>query len=130
MHRLLVFVALLSLAACPSQAPASLSPKGVRVWQANEVAVGLGTLQHAAIELNKLERCIDPAPCAPLLSTENTRVVVEAVTDGLLTLRAIPDGWLATGISVLTRIEARLDAAGQDKLSMYLTAARAVLSGL
>ena len=96
---------------CARNAPSSLSPAGVRLYQANEVAVGLGTLQHAAIELNKVQRC-DPAPCQPLLSDQNTRIVIEAVTDGLTTLRAVPDGWKATGLAVTQRIEGRLDAAG------------------
>ena len=50
-----------------THAPPSLSPAGARLYQANEVVVAIGTLQHAAIELNKVQVCPTPATCHPLL---------------------------------------------------------------
>lgn len=125
---LVVLVLMLSVVGCAAKAPPSLSPAGVVTWQANESAVILGTVQHASIELNKVQRC-EPA-CAPLLSDRNTGVVVDAVTDGLLTLRAVPQGWKATTSAALERMAVRLDEAGRAKLSTYLQAGRAALAAL
>jgi len=125
----LVLALLLALPSCASRAPASLTPAGVLVWQANEVTVGLGTLQHVAIGLNEVQVC-EPLPCRPLLSTNNTGIVVDAVTDGITALKKVPEGWRATGLAAVQRIETRLDAAGKTKLSSYLAAARAVIENL
>lgn len=128
---------IVSLAGCARHAPASLSPNGIRTWQANEVAVALGTVSHTAIELNKVQVCDpvtvgggEPSNCHALLSDSNTRVVLDAVEDGLKTIKAVPDGWKATGLAALTRISARLDLAGRDKLNAYLTAAKAIIDAL
>lgn len=119
--------------ACASNAPPSLTPAGVRIWQANEAVVALGTLQHVAIQLNGVQRCEAPpndAVCAPVLSTQNTGVVVDAVTAALTTVRQVPSGWKPTALAALTQIEARLDAAGKTKLSAYVVAARTVIEAL
>jgi hypothetical protein len=63
-----------------------------------------------------------------LLSDRNTGIVVDAVTDGLTTLRALPAGWKATTVAVLDRIQIRLDAAGLTKFTPYLTAGRSALA--
>lgn len=124
----LTLVLLLMLApACAGNAPPTLSPTGVRLWQANEAVVIIGTAQHAAIELNKVQVC-DPMPCHPLLSDHNTGIVVDAATDALTTLRAVPTGWKATTQAAIERIKTRLDAAGLTKFTPYLTAASAALA--
>lgn len=129
MTRVIALLMLLALPGCASRAPASLTPTGVLSWQANEVTVGLGTLQHAAIQLNGFQIC-EPAPCRPLLSRDNTEIVVDAVTDGITTLKKVPEGWRATGLAAVQRIETRLDAAGKTKLASYLAAARSVIEQL
>lgn len=126
---LLLPLLLLTTPACASKAPPGLSPVGVRVWQANEAVVALGTAQHAAIELNKIQVC-EPAPCHPLLSTRNTGVVVDAVTLALTTLRAVPDGWRATSLAALDTIIAKLDADGKTRFASYLTAARTIINAI
>ncbi len=125
----ILLVALILSMGCASHAPATLTPTGVVVWQANEVAVGVGLVQTAAINLNKVQVC-DPLPCHPLLSDANTRVVVDAVTDGIQTLKAVPAGWKATGTTIVDRIDQRLDTAGQSKLKAYTAAVRAIIGGL
>lgn len=101
-------------------------------------------LQHTAIELNKISVCdagvvatTDPGVaipvtpvCHPLLSEDNTRVVGEAASDARATLRKAPEGWRATVTAALDRIQARLDNAGQVKLSAYLQAVRFLLGSL
>lgn len=128
-RRFLTVSLVVLLSSCAGKAPVGLDPAAIKIWEANEAAVGLGTLQHAAIELNKVQQC-DPAPCHPLLSDANTRIVVEAVTDGLTTIRAVPSGWKATAGAALDRVEQRLDAAGKTKLAAYVAAARSILTTL
>ena len=122
-----IVIAVVVMAGC-AKAPPSLSPAGVRIWQANEGVVALGTVQHTAIELNKIQVC-DPA-CHPLVSDRNTGIVVDAVADGLKAIQRVPDGWKATAVVVLERIEGRLDAAGKEKLAAYVIAARTVIDAL
>lgn len=99
---------------------------------AKQAAVAIGTAQHAAIELNKIQTCdqAQPPACHPLLSDHNTGIVVDAVTDALTTMRAIPDGWKATADAAIVRIEGRLDAAGKEQFNGYLEAARVALKAI
>lgn len=119
----------LVLSGCAKNAPPTLTPAGIRIWQANEAVVAIGVLQDVAIRLNAIEVC-EPAPCRPLLSDANTRTVVDAVTVALTTIRAVPSGWKATTAAALEQIESKLDDLGKPKLRAYLTAARAVLNAL
>ncbi len=57
-----------------------------------------------------------------------TRVVVDAVHDALVTIKAAPDGWKAALATALERIHGRLDRAGLAELSAYVTAARTILA--
>jgi len=123
----LIALALLGVVACGKPAPGSLSPAGVRIWQADQAVVALGETQRIAIGLNGVKVC-DPAPCHPLLSDTNTRIVIDAVSDGIGTIHQVPAGWKATGLAALDRIVARLDAAGKTTLASYVDAARALLN--
>ncbi len=116
------------LSACASHAPASLSTAGVSVWQANRVALEVATLQRMAIGLNELEVC-QPL-CHPVLSTQNTRVVIEAAQTVFLSLRAVPQGWRQVGLDGLARMAERFDAAGRTQLGGYLELAHEVIVGL
>ncbi len=127
MKRALLVLALLALSACARNAPISLSPAGVVLWQADAAVVALGTVQTSAIGLNKIQVC-NPAPCHPLLSDNATRGVIDAVTDGVNTIRHVPAGWKGTALATLDVTERRLDAAGITQLRPYLIAARAALS--
>lgn len=126
---ILLAVALALASACAKQPP-NLPAADVLIWQANEVVVALGTAQHAAISLNAVQVCPTPTTCHPLLSTRNTGIVVDAVTDALQTIRAVPNGWLATANAALKQIADRLDPEGRSKLSAYMAAVRAVIAGV
>jgi hypothetical protein len=116
--KLSVLVLLLWIAfGCASAPP--VSPQGQLVWKANEVVVALGTLQHTAIELNKVQVC-EPAPCRPLLSDKNTGVVVDSVTSTLKVLRGVPSGWRTIVRNALSQILERLDDFGQQRLRPYI----------
>jgi len=124
--RYTIAVLLLLLAGC-AHPPPTLDPAGVRIWQANEALVIIGTAQRAAIELNKVQVC-DPLPCHPLLSDHNTGIIVDAALDGLTAVHTLPAGWKATTQAVIERIKIRLDAAGLSKFTPYLTAASSALA--
>lgn len=124
-----VLLALLCVAGCASRAPASLTPAGVKLWQANEAVVAIGTMQRAAIGLNGIEVC-EPAPCRPLLSDRNTRVVVNAVEVGIKTIQVAPTGWKAAADVALMEMRDNLDAPGHAKFGPYIEAARTILAAL
>ncbi len=125
----LVIVALSIIAPACAKAPSSLSPAGVRIWQADQAVVALGDVQHVAIALNGVQVC-DPAPCHPLLSDANTRIVINTVEAGVKTIHEVPSGWKATALAALTQLSTTLDAAGKAKLAAYVDAARAILNGV
>ncbi len=118
--------------ACSRNAPPELEPGALPIWQANEVQAAFGTLQQTAISLNSIEKCDAQVPpvCAPLLSNANTRVVIGVVEDVVLTLRAVPSGWLATANAALTQLSQRLSPEAQEKLAAYINMVRDVTGGL
>lgn len=126
---LLTSTIILTGGGCAGHAPPSLSGPGVRDYYANEVTIAIGTVQHAAIDLNKAQVCT-PAPCHPILSNHNTGIVVDAATDALTTIKATPDGALATAVAAIDRMQARLDAAGKQEIAAYLGAARTIITEL
>lgn len=114
--RAYLLIATLLLTGCAS-APPSLSPEAAALWRMNEAVIALGTVQHTAIEFNKLG----------MLSDDNTRHVVEVVTDALITIRVAPQGHRAVVAQALTRIRDRLDRVGQEQMAAYLDTAREVV---
>jgi hypothetical protein len=112
-----------------ASAPPAFTPEGQIVWKAREAQSSLGVIQSTAIALNKVQVC-DPAPCHPLLSDDNTRIVIVAVRDGVKTLQAVPAGWKTTALAVVDQIDARLDQFGKEKLKTWTAAARVVITGL
>ena len=129
MRKLILALFVATSVSCARQPP-NLPAADVVIWQATEVAVAIGQIQSAAIKLNAVQVCPTPATCHPLLSTRNTGIVVDAVTDALLTIKAMPNGWLATANAALKQIADRLDPEGRSKLSAYMAAVRAVIAGL
>ena len=124
MKRLVCLVALL-IVSC-AKTPPSLSPTGARYFQADRGVVAIGNIQHVALELNRMQVC-SPAPCHPLLTDANTRIVVDASTDALVTIKAAPQGWKTALAVALDRIKTRLDVAGNTELAAYLNAARLIM---
>ena len=132
---------LLTLSACAGyRPPPTLVGPDRGLWYANEIAVGLNNLQHAAIELNKIPVCDQASPasfpnspenaplvvqsCRPLLSDDNVRAVGETMSDARAALRQTPSGWAAIAAAALDRLQVRLDNAGQVKLAAYVQMVR------
>jgi hypothetical protein len=128
----IVLALVVALSACASHAPPNLTPQGRLLVQLDEIVVNIGEFQRAAIALNQVKVCAPtpPTTCQPLLSDNNTRVVVEVVGDVLTTIRAVPAGSKALVLAALDRIDQRLDAAGREKLKVYVDAARTLALGL
>lgn len=127
MKRLLLALVLSS--ACATHVPPSLTGPGIIAFQANRIGVPIGTVQHTAIELNKIQVC-NPAPCHPFLSNADTRIVVDAATEAAMVLRATPAGWQVTANLFISRLEARLTAAGKGQLGAYLEVVRTVMNSI
>ena len=127
---LIVFV--LVAGGCASKAPPSLSPAGVKIWQANEALLVLDTLQHSAIGMNNIQQCEEPPSeiCRPLLSDASTKIVIDGVADAVYSIRRVPDGWKLTTTTALNSISSRLDVSGRNKLAEYIRAASVIISGL
>lgn len=126
--RILLVIVLLLAPTC-AKAPPQLPAGDVILFQSRQAVVAIGTVQHAAIELNKIQVC-PPAPCRPLLSDDNTRIVIDTVASGVTAIRAVPTGWRATTTTALTQISTRLDAAGKTTIAGYVQAANTILAGL
>lgn len=126
---LLLLCLCLTLPSCAKK-PVGLDPTGVKLWQANEAIVVVGTFQHTAIEFNKVQKCPTPTTCHPLLSDANTRLVIDASAVGIKTIAATPDGWRAAALQALDVAAQKLDAAGRQQLAAYLTAARTALAAI
>lgn len=127
----ILVIAVILLSTC-AKAPSTLSPVGQRTYQANQAVVAIGTLQHAAIELNKVQVCVPPpdGKCHPLLSDNDTGIVVDAVANALTVVKQVPDGWKPTFTQALATISQRLSQAGKPQLAAYITAVNTVLNSL
>ena len=142
--RIWLLLGLLALPACGAYRAPIIYPEPQKIiWYANEVAVGINTIQHVGIELNKIVVCeagsassVDPGSpvlpqvCHPLLSEANTRAVGETATDIRAALRETPNGYVAIVSAGLDRLIQRLDNAGQVKLLPYIQAVRYLLTSV
>lgn len=131
MKRVLFIALAIVIAAACGKTASSLTATGAAYQHADEGVVALGTLQHVAVELNKLQVCAPaPAPpaCHPALSDHNTGVVVDAVTLALTTAKAAPAGWKATVNACVASINSLLDAAGKVEIAAYLNAALSIVN--
>ena len=129
MKKLVLFLAVISLSGCAAKSiPSSLSGIGVTYYQANEVVVALDAVMSSAIALNTLQIC-DPT-CHPVLSEQNTRVVVQAIRSADLTLKQIPGGWQLISTTALDQVSLYLDSNGREKILPYIIAAKSIIAAL
>lgn len=112
-------VAALVLTIGCAKAPPSLSPAGVKTYQANQAVLALNLVQTTAINLN--------ATVPPLLSEANTRIVGNATTAARASIAKVPDGWRVTTTEALTQIRTQLDAAGKQQMAAWLDLAASMV---
>lgn len=122
---LVLAVTLVLSAACAGKAGYSTDPHILNLQRADEAVVAVGTFQHAVIELNKVQTGTPPHA---LVSDADTRIVVDAATDALTTLKQTPNGWRPTVATVVDRVENRLNADAKQKVSLYLNVLKAFLA--
>lgn len=129
-RRMAPFLVILLATGCAKPSP-TLTPTGVRAYYADEAVVALGTLQHTVIELNGIKFC-QPQPCTPvpLVSTANTRKVIDVISPAIKTLRTAPADWQVTANTAIDEVGKVLDEAGRGKLRSYLEAAKLVLNAI
>lgn len=120
----LVLGLFLSTSSCASNP--NVPPQIAQLQMVDEAVIAVGTLQHAVIELNKIQT---GEPPHPLVSDTDTRTVVDAVADALTVLKQAPAGWRATVQTLITRVEGRLSADARRRASPYLAALRVFLQG-
>lgn len=116
--RLRLYAAVIATAfaiGCAGKAPASLSPAGVKLWQANQAVLAVNLVQSTAINLN--------AAVPPLLSERNTRIVGEAANSARRSIEKVPDGWRPTVVATLQQIRDQLDAQGKQAMGAWLDVA-------
>lgn len=135
----LVLVAVLATG-CAAKAPSSLTPAGVRAWQANQAVLALNTVQRGAIGLNAIERCdtvviaadgqAEDANCRPLVSDRNTRLVIDVHAQAVTSIAEAPSSWWVVATEALVRIRNGLDADGRTTLAEWLDFARVLMEDL
>lgn len=108
---LLVVLALLS-SACAVKAPPTLSPAGAAAFQATRVVRALDVLQDFAIAAE--------AQNPKLLSTDNTRKVVNFVGASVKLIDAVPGGWRPTVYAGLAQLEHDLPPPAWARIAPYV----------
>ena len=91
----------LALAGC-AKAPPTLSPAGVAAFNATRVVKALDLVRDTAIAAN--------AQTPPLVSTANTRIVVNVYESAVRTIAAAPNGWKAIVSKALDELPNQLGA--------------------
>lgn len=117
------------LSGCAAQAPPSLSPTGVRIYQANQALLVLDMIQRSAIGLNRIQIC-EPAPCRPMLSDDDTRQVIDTVAIGVKAIQVAPAVWKVQATSTLNEVSSHVGLEGRKTLSQYVNAGLQLLLGI
>lgn len=126
----LVFYAALVFYVGCTKTPPDVTPEMKTLYVANDAVVAIGTIQHAAIELNKQQVCDAVKVCKPLLNDANTRIVVDNAVTTLQIMGPNPTDWKAQAKKFLDAVEQRLDAAGNMSLLPYVNALKIILGVL
>ena len=100
-----------SLLSC-AKAPTALSPSGTAAFHATRVVKALGVLQDFAIAAE--------AQTPKLLSTDNTRKVVNFVGSAAKTIDAVPAGWKPTVMAGLVQLQADLPPPDWARVAPYV----------
>lgn len=132
MRTILLSLLVVGFVGCAGNRPPNLTPEQLALYRADDALVAIGTVQHAAIELNKIKTCTSATPpvCTPtIMSDRNTGIIVDAVADAVPVIVATPEGWRAAVSALLERVQSRLDAAGLTRVRPYLDVLRLLVNG-
>jgi hypothetical protein len=123
----LVLVLLVTTGCGGTKVPPSLTPIGQAAWKAEKVLMAFEGIQDAAIGLNKIQRCVEPAGCAPLFSTENTRTVIRVTRIATDTIEVSPLGYRRAAEEALAALQKELDSSGKTEMTAWLLVVRTLL---
>jgi hypothetical protein len=107
---------------CASAPTSVVTPQGQAAFKADQFVTALGVLQDSAIAAN--------ATTPPLISTADTRLIVQFCVGSAQTAKAAVTGWQAGVIQGLTSLQSNLSAAAQTKYGPYLTLLKTILAGI
>jgi hypothetical protein len=116
---LLIVCALLSGAPSCTNAPPTLSPAGTAAYQATRVVKALDVLRDAAIDAN--------AQTPPLISTPNTRKVVNFHEAAVKTIGAAPGGWKPTVVAGLEQLQHDILPEEWSRLQPYIALVKSLI---
>jgi hypothetical protein len=116
-----IVAALIALIGC-THAPPTLSPTGAAAFQATRVVKALDVLQDFAIAAE--------AQNPKLLSTANTRKVIDVVAVSVRAIGAVPTGWKPTVLAALDQLQRDILPAEWQRLLPYISLVRSVIEVL
>lgn len=119
---LLLIAALTLSTGCGGAPPPNLTPVGQAAVTATQVIKALDVLRDFAVTAN--------AQNPPLLSTADTRKVVDFHTSAVKTVTAVPSGWKATVSAGLTQLQADLPPPVWARLVPYITLIQTLMAGV
>jgi hypothetical protein len=100
----------------------ALSPAGETAYQARRVVQALDVLRDAATDAE--------AQTPKLISTANTRKIVDFHESAVKTIGAVPGGWRPTVSAGLTQLQADLPPADWSRIAPYVTLVKALIEGI
>jgi len=121
-YRAITLAALLvALFGC-SKAPPTLSPTGTAAFHATRVVKALDVLRDFAISAE--------AQNPKLLSTANTRKVIDFHDSALKTISAVPSGWKPTVTAALAQLQQDLPVADWTRLQPYVVLVKTLMEAI
>ena len=103
-----------------AKAPPSLSPEGVAAFNALRVVRALDVVRDTAIDAE--------AQVPPLISTANTRTIINFHEAALKTIAAAPGGWKATVLAGLDQLKADILPAAWARIRIYIDLLKVVIA--
>lgn len=108
-----------ALHSCASAPTSVVTPAGQAAFKADQFVTAIGILQDSAIAAN--------ATTPPLISTADTRLIVQFCVGSAQTAKAAVTGWQAGVAQGITSLQANLSAAAQAKYGPYLSLLKTIL---
>jgi hypothetical protein len=107
---------------CASAPTSVVTPQGKAAFKADQFVNAVGVFQDSAIAAN--------ATTPPLISTADTRLIVQFCVGSARTAQAAVTGWQAGVIQGITSLQSSLSAAAQTKYAPYLNLLKTILQGI
>lgn len=119
-HPLLALALIMTISACASHTPPTLSPAGVAAFNATKVVKALDVLRDTAVAAN--------AQVPPLVTEDSTRAVVTYHRAAVTTIGATPSGWAPTVRIGLDAVAQALSPAERQQLAPYIALLKTLIA--